>query len=100
MEFAVLGGRLVRFSLDMNDVVEQVLNGPGVPADQHESIFELMVRGSDTESSGVDGLGIGLATCRRIVASHGGDLGVDTARGGGAAFWFELPTAEQESVAV
>lgn len=69
-------------------------NGPGVPADQQASIFELMVRGEGVEHTGVDGLGIGLATCRRIVEAHGGTIGVAEAPGGGAAFWFELPVPE------
>lgn len=66
-------------------------NGPGVPASQREAIFELLVRGDDAADSGVQGLGIGLATCRRIVQSHGGDLGVRDSAMGGAEFWFELP---------
>lgn len=69
-------------------------NGPGVPADQQASIFGLMVRGDGVEHTGVDGLGIGLATCRRIVEAHGGTMGVAEAPGGGAAFWFELPVPE------
>jgi signal transduction histidine kinase len=66
-------------------------NGPGVPRSQRESIFELLVRGDDTADSGIHGLGIGLATCRRIVQSHGGDLGVRDSAMGGAEFWFGLP---------
>lgn len=64
-------------------------NGPGVPAERRSAIFDLMVRG-DNES--VEGHGIGLATCARIVRTYGGQVGVDEAPGGGAAFWFELPS--------
>jgi len=39
----------------------------------------------------VSGHGIGLATVARIVAAHGGRLGVGSAPGGGAEIWFELP---------
>jgi signal transduction histidine kinase len=66
-------------------------NGPGVPTSQREAIFGLLVRGEGAASTEVEGLGIGLATCRRIVQSHGGDLGVRDSATGGAAFWFELP---------
>jgi signal transduction histidine kinase len=69
-------------------------NGPGVPVDQREEIFELLVRGSDAVRSDVDGLGIGLATCRRILAAHQGALGVEESAEGGAEFWFELPVAD------
>lgn len=64
-------------------------NGPGVPEDQRSAIFGLMVRGDQKD---IEGQGIGLATCARIIAAHGGSIGVDEAPGGGACFWFELPT--------
>jgi signal transduction histidine kinase len=69
-------------------------NGPGVPESQREPIFGLMVRGEETGVHGVEGLGIGLATCRRIVQAHGGQIGVGEAAGGGAEFWFELPVPD------
>lgn len=69
-------------------------NGPGVPEDERESIFGLMVRGEETDVQGVEGLGIGLATCRRIMQAHGGEIGVCEAGGGGAEFWFTLPVPE------
>jgi signal transduction histidine kinase len=66
-------------------------DGPGVPESQREAIFGLQVRGEGVELTGVDGLGIGLATCRRIIDAHGGSIGVQDGPGGGARFWFELP---------
>jgi signal transduction histidine kinase len=66
-------------------------DGPGVPLDQRADIFRLNVRGEGVELTGVDGLGIGLATCRRIIDAHGGSIGVGDSADGGAAFWFELP---------
>ncbi|QZY28049.1 sensor histidine kinase [Nocardioides coralli] len=61
--------------------------GHGIPPDQREHVFEPMVR-LDTS---VPGSGVGLATCRRIVAGHGGQMGIDGRIGGGAVVWFELP---------
>ena len=67
-------------------------NGPGIPVDQRERVFDLMERGTATD---VPGLGIGLSTCRRIVESHGGRIGVDESEAGGASLWFVLPDADR-----
>lgn len=63
-------------------------NGPGVPVEQRERVFELMERGTTAEPTG---LGIGLSTCRRIVDAHGGTIGIDEAPTGGARSWVVLP---------
>ena len=69
--------------------VEVADNGIGVPEDERERVFEPMVR----LDKRIDGVGIGLATCRRIVDAHGGVIGVTApASGVGAVFWVELPT--------
>jgi signal transduction histidine kinase len=61
-------------------------NGLGVDADQTSRIFGMFSR-ANTE---VDGVGIGLAVCRRIVEAHGGRIWVE-ADAGGSAFRFTLP---------
>jgi signal transduction histidine kinase len=61
--------------------------GPGVPLELRDRIFEPYVRA--TESS-VPGLGLGLATVRRLVDAHGGRLGMSSGATG-SSFWFELP---------
>ncbi len=65
-------------------------NGPGVPADERERVFDLMQRGSTTSAPG---LGIGLSTCRRVVQAHGGRIGIDESPLGGARVWVFLPDA-------
>jgi signal transduction histidine kinase len=62
-------------------------NGVGVDPAQAGRIFELFARASTR----VDGAGIGLAMCRRIVEAHGGRIWVEAADGGGSAFRFTLP---------
>jgi signal transduction histidine kinase len=61
--------------------------GTGIPAEQRHRVFEPLAR-VDTS---VEGSGIGLATCRRIVAAHGGRIGLDESPSGGTLAWFELP---------
>ncbi|WP_323099811.1 GAF domain-containing sensor histidine kinase [Intrasporangium sp. YIM S08009] len=63
-------------------------NGAGIDEASRESVFQLFTRAS----TAVEGSGIGLATCKRIVEVHGGSIGVDPAPEGGSRFWFELPT--------
>ena len=67
--------------------VEVADNGRGVPADQVASVFEPLARGDRS----VEGSGIGLATCRRIIGAHGGSIGLDPTPTEGVVFWFELP---------
>jgi signal transduction histidine kinase len=63
-------------------------NGPGVPADQRERIFEPFVR---LPRSPRNGTGLGLAIVRRTVASHGGTITCDPVATGGARFTLRLP---------
>jgi two-component system, chemotaxis family, sensor kinase Cph1 len=61
-------------------------NGLGVDPDQATKIFGMFSRANQE----VDGVGIGLAVCRRIVEAHGGRIWVESA-GAGSAFRFTLP---------
>ena len=65
--------------------------GTGIPEDERERIFKLFERAS--AHTLVDGTGLGLALCQRLVARHGGAIGVEQAPGGGSRFWFTLPDA-------
>jgi signal transduction histidine kinase len=72
--------------------VEVKDTGPGLPAGAERSVFEAYVRADPT---GQPGLGLGLATVKRLVDAHGGAVGVkSTTRG--CTFWFELPLAEKD----
>ncbi len=77
-------------ALDKHHRIEVRDRGRGIPTDQHERIFAPLARLDKT----VDGSGIGLATCRRIVEAHGGAMGVEDRSGGGSVFWFDLPAPD------
>ena len=68
-------------------------NGPGIPAELRERVFEEFFRVPDT--SGADGAGVGLAIARRVSRMLGGDLRLDETPGGGATFTLLLPAAPQ-----
>jgi signal transduction histidine kinase len=65
-------------------------DGPGVPADQRQRIFEPFVR---LPQSPRPGTGLGLAIVRRTVESHGGTITCDASPGGGARFTLRLPAS-------
>ena len=62
-------------------------SGTGIPVEQRHRVFEPLAR-VDTS---VEGSGIGLTTCRRIVEAHGGRIGLDESPWGGTCAWFQLP---------
>ena len=63
-------------------------NGPGVPRDQAQSLFDLF-SGSKRE-----GMGLGLWLCEYIISRHGGKIRFDSAYQGGAAFEITFPKTE------
>lgn len=67
--------------------IEVCDQGPGIPDDQQERVFQPLARVNED----VEGSGIGLSTCRRIVEAHGGRIGLVNAAYGGTCAWFELP---------
>lgn len=65
-------------------------HGPGIPADELDTVFEPFAQSSLTPS-GAGAAGLGLTLCRRIVRAHGGDITAETAEGGGARVRILLP---------
>jgi signal transduction histidine kinase len=61
--------------------------GPGLPPGMEGAVFDPYVRASNK----IPGLGLGLATVKRLVDAHGGRVGVAPARPSGSLFWVELP---------
>ncbi len=70
-------------------------DGPGIPPDQQEGIFERHPR----PDSGDDGPGLGLFISRKIVEAHGGRIWLEspTSGTGGARFLFSLPIMPEPS---
>lgn len=71
--------------------VEVADRGVGLAPGEEEKIFEKYHRGAT--HSDVDGSGLGLALCRRIVTRHGGTIRAHGNRAGGTTIVFTLPTA-------
>ncbi|WP_437591146.1 sensor histidine kinase [Sorangium sp. So ce1000] len=88
--------RVVVRVLDVRDAVriEVEDTGPGIAPALEEVVFEPHVRAQGAQ---VPGLGLGLATVKRLTEAHGGRVGLRTVVGKGSLFWFELPRASTEA---
>ena len=67
--------------------------GPGIPADERERIWDQFWRLDRDRGSAIAGTGIGLSVVRELAALHRGRVWVEMAPGGGARFVIELPAA-------
>jgi len=68
-------------------------NGPGIDAAEQERLFRPYYR-IEADRQRFEGLGLGLALCKRIITAHGGRIWVESRRGEGSTFSFYLPVAE------
>jgi len=68
-------------------------NGPGIPKEYHERIFEKFGQVEMREQQQKHSTGLGLTFCKLAVEAHGGRIGVESDVGQGSTFWFELPRA-------
>ncbi|RZU12554.1 signal transduction histidine kinase [Kribbella rubisoli] len=83
------GARTIRLTVAASGVLVED-DGPGVPPEARERIFERLVHGPHSK-----GAGLGLAIARGVARAHGGDLTVADRPDGkpGAAFHLHLPTS-------
>ena len=65
--------------------------GPGVPPDEHEAVFEKFYRGRPSGERVVSGTGLGLAIAREIVHAHRGAISIEDVKPHGARFVIVLP---------
>jgi two-component system, sensor histidine kinase and response regulator len=81
---------------DKNWIISVSDNGPGVPAEHRERIFDMFVRLENVAE--IPGTGIGLSFCKLIVENHGGNIWVESAPGQGSVFHFTLPKQNVASI--
>lgn len=73
--------------------VRVIDQGPGIPRQQRERVFEPFQRLGDGKSDRPTGIGLGLAVAKGFTEAMGGELTVEDTPGGGATFVFSLPRA-------
>ncbi len=67
--------------------------GPGIPGNAREKVWQAYWRLPRERESAVGGSGIGLAVVKELVTAHGGSVSVTDGAAGGARFEVRLPTA-------
>ncbi len=68
-------------------------NGIGIPATDHDRIFERFYRVDKARSRDTGGTGLGLSIVRHVATNHGGEVLVSSREGEGSTFVLRIPTA-------
>ncbi len=72
--------------------------GPGIPSEDLERVFERFYRVENEKTASIGGVGLGLSVCRRIVEAHGGRVWVESDVGVGSTFYVDLPIGVEDLI--
>jgi signal transduction histidine kinase len=93
---------LVRIDVELGGTDMVVLaisdNGPGVPEEARERVFERFYRTDPARTRAAGGAGLGLAIVRAIAEAHDGTVSVSDSIFGGARFELQLPISSRSAV--
>jgi hypothetical protein len=86
----------IRIGLTIEEVVARVWvrdQGSGLSEQAQRDVWQRFhqVKGVPVQNGSEKGLGLGLAICQTLIASHQGTVGVDSTPGKGSTFWFTVP---------
>jgi PAS domain S-box-containing protein len=92
VKFSPERGEICVSLIDTDDTVEVSVkdDGPGIPDDECEAVFDKFVQ-SKTTRVAAGGTGLGLSICREIVTLHHGDIRAEPTHGHGALVRIRLP---------
>lgn len=86
------GGAEVSLGLDDGNAVIEVRDeGPGIPDEDLERVFEPFFRGERSRNRDTGGIGLGLASARAVARAHGGDVTLKNRQSGGLLARVTLP---------
>jgi len=94
IENAVSYGGRARVTLQQNDTEFRIViqdDGPGIPEQDFERVFQPFVRLEESRNKQTGGIGLGMAIARSIVRNHGGDISLANTPGGGLTVTIHLP---------
>jgi signal transduction histidine kinase len=75
--------------------IEIADDGPGIPAEERERVFDRFVRLDASRERGSGTSGLGLAIAKEIATAHGGTIAIGDAPSGGALVRITLPRAPE-----
>ena len=98
VKYSPAGGtiRVHVHAADENAVIEVRDNGPGIPIEHAEKVFERFYRVDKARSRAEGGAGLGLSIVQWSVAAHGGRVELDSSAASGCAFVIYLPLEHQK----
>jgi signal transduction histidine kinase len=85
MSNAAKYGKRARVALDITKEHARITvddDGPGLPPDQLEKVFEPFLRIDPSRSSETGGIGLGLSIARTVIRAHGGEVTLRNFAGG------------------
>ncbi|WP_245633012.1 sensor histidine kinase [Luteipulveratus mongoliensis] len=90
------GTRVATTVRRLDDIVEVSVTdqGPGIPAEDQDRIFERFYRVDPARSRETGGTGLGLAIVKHVSVNHGGEVTVWSEEGQGSTFTIRLPAAD------
>lgn len=93
IKYGRTGGSILISAEDAGDAVKVFVrdNGPGIPADAKDRIFERFFRVDRARSREQGGTGLGLSIVKHIIQAHGGKVWVESVVEKGSTFYFTLP---------
>ena len=66
-------------------------NGPGIPPEEHDKIFQKFYQIEESFTGQIEGVGLGLSLAKQVVEAHGGGISLKSDIGKGSVFVFKLP---------
>ena len=81
---------------DHNVAVLVADNGPGIPDEIKDKVFDMFYTANDAVADSRRSLGLGLALCKSIITAHDGEITVEDNKPKGAVFRFTLPAKEAD----
>jgi len=98
IKFSPAGGKVTLSCCRRQAMVRIAVNdeGPGVPEEFRERIFQPFAQADSSDTREKGGTGLGLSIVSAIIKNFGGCVGYESNSGQGATFYFEIPLAEAD----